>query len=376
MPKLWTRAFGLIKKISVSAACMVVILSALFLALPSGGFISLSEEDLYWGCPWYACGLGLSIDGDWHSVAWDYLTFDWSFWILYFCLLGIVVTMILRKIGIKIRPLYSLCIVGIPTVILYVHIYRPDIFINSITGGYLGFFESRPERLNLAIRLGDVETVRTLLRNDPDLVVGKSISIPGGTPLQEAAIRGQSAIVELLLAAGAAVNAKDHFGNTPLFWSAFNGNVVTAELLLKSGGDVNIKSRYGRTPLYVAAEYGNSGIVKLLLASNADVNVKAKDGSTPLLEAAAGGYERTAQSLIASRAEIDATNDMGQTPLYMAAGKGNKDVVELLLANKANINAEDWNGDTPLQNAIENFHKNLAEFLRQRGATNNMDYFR
>jgi len=340
------------------------------MALPSGGFIGLWEEESYWGCPWYAYEFGHSIDGDWYSVAWDYLILDLLVWMLYFCLLGFAVTMILRKIGIKIRSFYSLCMVGIPTGILYVHIYRPDILINSVTGGYLNIFESRPERLNLAIQLGDVETARSLLRNDPDLVVGKSISIPGGTPLQEAAIRGQRAIVELLLAAGAAVNAKDSFGNTPLFWSAFNGNVVTAELLLKNGGDANIKSRYGRTALYVAAEYGNSGIVKLLLASNADVNVKAKDGSTPIHEAAAGGYERTVQLLIASHAEIDVTNNLGQTPLYMAAGNGHKDVVELLLANKANINVMGQSGDTPLLNAVGNSRFYMVEWLRQHGETN------
>jgi ankyrin repeat protein len=253
-------------------------------------------------------------------------------------LFGFAVTIVLRKIGVKIRPVYSLCIIGTLTGILYIHLYRPDIFINSVTGGYFGFLESRPEQLNLAIRFGDVETVQSLLKNDPDLVFSKSRNITGSTPLHEAAFRGQSSIARLLLADGASINTKGSFGDTPLFASAFMGYVGTVELLLKNGAKVDIKNDNGETPLYVAAEYGHKRIVELLLASKADVNAKSNNGSTPVLAAAASGDVKTVQLLIVSNAEINVTNDMGQTPLYMAAGNGNKDVAELLRQHGATNN--------------------------------------
>src|SRR5215469_2539485 len=112
MSKLWTRTFGLFRKIPVGSACMVLFLSALFMALPRAGFVGLFDEDLYWGYPDMFGTLEYSIDGNWYGVAWHYLIYDLFLWLLYFCLLGLAVTMMLRKIGLKIRPFYSLCIIG------------------------------------------------------------------------------------------------------------------------------------------------------------------------------------------------------------------------------------------------------------------------
>jgi ankyrin repeat protein len=336
IPKLWTRAFGLFKKIPIEAACMVLFLSALFMALPSRGFVDLVRADWYWGCPRFTYWVGHSIDGDSRGFAWNYLIFDLVFWIIYFSLLGFAVSVVLRKIRVRIRPIYSLCIIGAFTVVLYVHFYRPDRFINAVTGGYLGFLESRPKQLNQAIRFGDVETAQMLLKNYPGLVFSNDIT--GRTPLHEAAYWGQSGMAKLLLTYGARVDIKDRDKQTPLFLSALNGWLSTTELLLKNGAEVNIKSWNGETPLLLAAEYGNNRVVELLLANKADVNVKANDGSTPLLEAAAGGHEKTVQLLIASNAQINVTNQYGTTPLQIALSNGCTNVVELLRQHGASDN--------------------------------------
>ena len=56
------------------------------------------------------------------------------------------------------------------------------------------------------------------------------------TPLHHAASIGYKEIVELLIANGADVNAKDHNGETPLDWAVRAKEPETADLLRKHGG--------------------------------------------------------------------------------------------------------------------------------------------
>jgi hypothetical protein len=63
----------------VGTVCMAFFFSALFMALPSWGFVNLWEEEWFWGWPRYAYWVGHSTEGDWSSLAWDYLIFDLFF---------------------------------------------------------------------------------------------------------------------------------------------------------------------------------------------------------------------------------------------------------------------------------------------------------
>ena len=58
----------------------------------------------------------------------------------------------------------------------------------------------------------------------------------GETPLHDAAYGGQKEIVELLIAEGADVNAKDRDGETPLDGAIKYKRTETADLLRKHGG--------------------------------------------------------------------------------------------------------------------------------------------
>jgi ankyrin repeat protein len=63
--------------------------------------------------------------------------------------------------------------------------------------------------------------------------------------------------VKSLVAAGADVNAVDHFGYTPLLYAAIIdlGDFETAITLLTTGADLNIKDKKGKTALAHAQEF-------------------------------------------------------------------------------------------------------------------------
>ena len=118
------------------------------------------------------------------------------------------------------------------------------------------------EEIDDAAQNGDMEKVKTLLKDNPDLV-----------------------------------SSKDKWGRTPLHWAAFGGHKDVATLLLASKAEVNAKAIAGRTPLHLAAGRGHKDVVELLLACKADVNAKDNGGQTPLHLAAANGHKDVAELL-------------------------------------------------------------------------------
>ncbi|MFB0551948.1 MAG: ankyrin repeat domain-containing protein [Phycisphaerae bacterium] len=149
----------------------------------------------------------------------------------------------------------------------------------------------------------------------------------GHTPLHRAARHGDKALVELLIANGAEVNAKDCVGRTPL---ALAGLKDVAEILIAKGADVNAKNKGGYTLLHLTARSGNKERTELLIANGADVNAENTGGATPLRFAAANGHKKVAELLITKGADVNAKDKKGRTPLWYAQEEGHTEIVELL----------------------------------------------
>ena len=107
------------------------------------------------------------------------------------------------------------------------------------------------------------------------------------TELHNAANSGQ---VERLLAAGWAVDARDHGNRTPLHCAAKDGRVTIAGILLAHGADINAVDGRGWTPLRWAIEADHPKMVRLLVGTHADVNRGSGSGETPLQVAANSGW--------------------------------------------------------------------------------------
>ena len=189
----------------------------------------------------------------------------------------------------------------------------------------------------------------------------------GITALQGAVMSGKIEMVELILNAGADVNAPacrcGNGGRTALQMAVGLREPPTGllRLLLDKGADVNAPAApnfTGRTALEVAIESGDIGRVRTLLECSADCNAPGR--SSPALTLAAGSDSwdtnrklEVVNMLLDAGADVNYgfDTDLGRAPLVAAVQKGGIEVVELLLDNGAHINPAV--GKTPLEAATE-----------------------
>jgi ankyrin repeat protein len=232
--------------------------------------------------------------------------------------------------------------------------------------------DAQRQSLFTAAMEGDLKKANAMLKNSPGLVFSRDSSY-GSTALHWAAGKGRKEIVELLLANGADVNAKNKDGETPLYLAARDGRMDAVELLLTKGADVNAKNKDGETPLYLVAGDGRKDVVELLLAKGADVNAKDKDRFPALHRAASRGHKEIVELLLANGADVNAKEKDDYTTLHWAVGIGDtgigrKEIVELLLAKGADVNAKDKYGCTALYWAAGKGRKEIVELLLAKGA--------
>jgi ankyrin repeat protein len=186
-----------------------------------------------------------------------------------------------------------------------------------------------------AIRQNDLPRLRLMLASGAAANLRDS---RGVTPLMYASAVGTAGATQILIEAGADVNAKSVLDATALLWGATDP--AKARLLLAAGADVNAKSKIGRTPLIVAAgRSGSAETVRLLLAKGADAKTADATGSTSLIEAARANDLATIRLLLPARPDLNAGDVLGFTALMLAAGHSNLAAVNLLLDSGADVNA-------------------------------------
>lgn len=136
----------------------------------------------------------------------------------------------------------------------------------------------------------------------------------GATPLMLAAYVGDLVKVKALLAAGADVNARDARG-----WSAISRAVHNAEqdrgfadvvqVLIEAGADIEATIGYGVRPLMLAAGYGETAVVEVLLRAGADVLARNE-----------GGY--TALMMVKQKHYVDVVNLLHEAEQLLGVGEG------------------------------------------------------
>ena len=146
----------------------------------------------------------------------------------------------------------------------------------------------------------------------------------------KAAMEGDTAAVNTLLARGADVNAKGEYsGWTPLMMAVRKGDIELVNFLLAYGADPDAKSGVrSRTALMEAARNRKAEVVRTLLAADPDVDAVDWEGYTALMFAAVSGQIDIVHALIAHGADVNVKNKVDSSALMMASGY--PDVVKIL----------------------------------------------
>ncbi len=137
-------------------------------------------------------------------------------------------------------------------------------------------------------------------------------------------------MVKAMLTQGANPNAKDESRlNTPVLTRAVvRGNRAIMQVLLDKGADINGKGAHGFTALHLIAGKGKVEAIKFLLTHGADVNARTDEGETPLISAVFIGQSDNVKFLLANGADVNARNKNGKTALGLV--KGHKHKVEVI----------------------------------------------
>ena len=155
--------------------------------------------------------------------------------------------------------------------------------------------------------------------------------------IEEVISKGDENLTKLFILAGINVNHPGAFGNTPLHWAAIKGYYSLIDILLNAGANLEAKcTNYSFTPLIVAIQNNQYLAVEKLMQRGANIFAKDKDGNTPLHSASIIGNENIVSKLISLGANVNAKDNQGVTPKFLANYCKHQNIVNILKRAGAN----------------------------------------
>ena len=178
--------------------------------------------------------------------------------------------------------------------------------------------------------------------------------------IADAAMKGGTAALRILVQKKADVNAAQADGTTAIQWAAYRNDLEMADILISAGSDVKLANRDGATPLWLAAENGSAPMIGKLLDAGADPNGRTLHGETPLMMAARNGSVAALELLLDHKADPALKENLrGTTALMWAVEQSHPEAVRTLVEHGADVNAAS-NADT------RNSRLNLAPTVQER----------
>ncbi len=233
-----------------------------------------------------------------------------------------------------------------------------------------------------ALRTGDTRTVQRLLAAEPGLIHQRT-EPEGDTLLHIAACGVDTYVVEMLVAAGADLEATAGEGWRPLHNAAGMGSTHVLKNLLEAGADPLAEAcGSGGTALVHALFHGYHGTAKLLATyayAPANLRVAAGLGDTERIAALVPVYGQpmatasSARGFFRHHAEYPmwtpttAPQEVLDEALVYAAHNGQREAVDLLLAKGACINGRPYYA-TALHQAVIMGDRVMVAHLLARGA--------
>jgi ankyrin repeat protein len=229
-----------------------------------------------------------------------------------------------------------------------------------------------------AARTGNEAIFRILLQQNasPSIIERNK---EGNTVLHDASSSGNEGIVRLLVdqlvELDASVDTLDNNQRTALYRAALNGNSAVVAILLAAGADnhggpkssssADQRKNHYMSALRAAVRRDHEAVIHVLLAAG------SKPTSLDLYWAIDRGHENIVEKLVAAGADVNTAprGPVKRTPLQEAILRGHEKIVEMLVAAGANFNTtSSWDSRTPLQIAIEEGYGAIVEKLLAAGA--------
>ncbi|XP_048773992.1 serine/threonine-protein phosphatase 6 regulatory ankyrin repeat subunit B-like isoform X1 [Ostrea edulis] len=206
--------------------------------------------------------------------------------------------------------------------------------------------KSGDSAMHIACKHGNSQAVLSFLNNNH---FSKNLQNNHGiTPLMRAIFRYETAfkgrylkIVKSLIEYGCDVNLfPEHSKTTPLHMAAEKWDPALCELLISAGAQVNAKDSKGCTPLFtaVARMKISSEVVKVLVKAGTQVNEINANGRSPLHITVSKNDDLSVVHLLEGRANPNVADNAGLTPLVIAVHENNTKIVSQLLSYGADVN--------------------------------------
>ena len=239
------------------------------------------------------------------------------------------------------------------------------------------------EAFTLAVAKGNIESIRSLLNKDTELI--NATSTGGETALFKAIDQGNLSLVFELLDRGADVDHRAADGTRPIHhclahsWKEPDESYKTYASLAGA-----LLARGAAYDLWVACGVGDVEGAKQFIDADEDRTQFCQssepfwgDYDNPLVVACFQGHTEIVQLLIDAGAdpdspfEIDVAGEQVKQwghPLWLAANRGHYHVVKLLLERGANPNTAVYASGNAVCWAYQYGHKHIADLMFQHGA--------
>ncbi|KAF7657941.1 hypothetical protein LDENG_00019220 [Lucifuga dentata] len=173
------------------------------------------------------------------------------------------------------------------------------------------------------------------------------------TCLHQAVYKGHSEIVCILVNV-CNLEALDDHRVTPLFVAAQYGQEECLEILVHAGANVNAQAADLATPLMIASQEGHEACVGFLLDHGADPNIACSSDwpQLPIHAAAQFGQSCILRRLIAVTDRVCDCGDGMVSPLYVAIFNSQSKSVELLLSEGYSPDAQNCTHTLSLQSPL------------------------
>jgi ankyrin repeat protein len=230
----------------------------------------------------------------------------------------------------------------------------------------------------------DNSEINTLINDGADINFKNA---DGKTPINVAAMKGHTRVVELLIARDANLNISDNLNQSPLTVACRNSkdgadDIIDKKwfdiisLLIDAGAPLNEYDNLGKTPLLICVDKGDAKSSKLLVERGADIeavvlarstgsthygntygyisNNDTEVGYTPLWLAVSNDYRKMLTALIRLGANVNARHTVSMdTPLIYSCVRNYIECAHLLIRGGADINFQDRNGNSALMHVCK-----------------------